>query len=320
MRSYGDPSKHHLPLQLRLLFGVGETLQRLKLTPKPAEAKLPPYDERQHGHPGWWMTYRVNPAVATHELSIDSRGGPLRIRVYRSQAAPADAPIVLYLHGGGFYLGGLDACAWICGEIAAQTGAVVAAVEYRLMPEFPFPGGLDDCRDALDWLAKGSLAGTDPTRIAVAGDSAGGNLSAALCLEVRDNGGPTITHQTLIYPFLDSKLRGQSWRDYAVAGVDLDAGEWMVRNYAGDQRDNPLVSPVLAPDLSGLPPAFIVNSDCDVLRDDGFRYADLLRKAGVEVRHTNYIRAPHGLLSMPRLAPVARQMMAEISSEIARHL
>ncbi|HVV76479.1 MAG TPA: alpha/beta hydrolase [Mycobacteriales bacterium] len=320
MRSYGDPSKHKLPLQLRALFGVNDVLQRLKVAPKPIEAKLPPYDERQRGHPGWWMTYRVNPAVSTHELSIDSRGGPLRMRIYRPRTAPPDAPIVLYLHGGGFYLGGLDACAWICGEIAAQTCAVVAAVEYRLMPEFPFPAGLDDCRDALDWLAKGSLDGTDPNRIAVAGDSAGGNLSAALCLEVRDSAGPKIVHQTLIYPFIDSKLRGQSWRDLAVGGVDLEAGQWMVENYAGAERHNPLVSPVLAEDLSGLPPAFIVNSDYDVLRDDGFMYADALRKAGNDVRHTNYIRANHGLLSMPRLMPVARQMMAEISTEISRAL
>jgi acetyl esterase len=320
MRSYGDPSKHKLPLQLRALFGVSEALQRIKVAPKPIEAELPPYEKRQHGHPGWWMTYRVNPMVATNELSIDSRGGPLRMRIYRPRTAPPDAPIVLYIHGGGFYLGSLDASAWICGEIAAATNAVVAAVEYRLMPEHPFPAGLEDCRDALDWLAKGSLDGTDPNRIAVGGDSAGGNLSAALCLEVRDSGGPTILHQTLIYPFLDSNLRGQSWRDFVVGGVDLQSGEWMVQNYAGDQRDNPLVSPVLATDLSGLPPAFIVNSDYDVLRDDGFLYADLLRKAGVEVRHSNYIRANHGLLSMPRLMPVARQMMSEICTEIRRHI
>jgi acetyl esterase len=179
---------------------------------------------------------------------------------------------------------------------------------------------LEDCRDTLDWIAKGSVDGTDPNRIAVAGDSAGGNLSAALCLEVRDSGGPRIAHQTLIYPFLDSKLRGKSWREFAGAGVDLRAGEWMVQIYGGAERDNPLVSPLLSTDLSNLPPAFIVNSDFDVLRDDGFMYADALRAAGVPVRHTNYIRAPHGLLSMPRLLPVARQMIAEITGEISQHL
>lgn len=320
MRSYGDPSPRKLPLQMRALYGVANTLQRLKGAPDPATMKLAPYDERQHGHPGWWMTYRVNPAVATTELSIDSRGGPLRMRIYRPDSAASEAPTVLYIHGGGFYLGSLDACAWICGEIAAQTGAVVAAVEYRLMPEHPFPAGLEDCRDALDWMAKGSIDGTDPNRIAVAGDSAGGNLCAALCLEVRDSGGPRIAHQTLIYPFLDSKLRGESWRECAGAGIDLRAGEWMIQNYAGPERDNPLVSPLLASDLSGLPPAFIVNSDYDVLRDDGFMYADALRAAGVQVRHSNYIRAGHGLLSMPRLMPVARQMIAEITAEIGRHL
>lgn len=320
MRSYGDPSDHKLPLVIRSLYGVATLAQRFKRGEGAPGPKLLPYDERQLGHPGWWLTYRVNPTVTTNVVTIDSRGGPLRLRIYRPRQAAADAPVVFYIHGGGFYLGGLEACAWICGELAAQTGAVVAAVEYRLAPEFPFPAALDDCRDALDWIAKGSIDGTDPNRIAVAGDSAGGNLSAALCLEVRDSAGPVIAHQTLIYPFLDSKLRGDSWRECAGAGVDLTAGRWMVEMYAGEERDNPLVSPLLAHDLSGIPPAFIVNADYDVLRDDGFMYAEALRQAGVAVRHSNYIRAPHGLLSMPRLLPVARQMIAEIAAEISRHL
>jgi acetyl esterase len=306
---------------MRSLLKVNDVAQRLKLAPSMADyITKNPHDVRQVGHPGWWMTYRINPTVATNELKIDSRGGPLKLRIYRPANAVADAPIVLYIHGGGFMLGGLEACAWICGEVAAQTGAVLAAVEYRLAPEYPFPAGLDDCRDALDWLAKGSLDGTDPSRIAVAGDSAGGNLSAALCLEVRDSAGPTIVHQTLIYPFLDTKLRGQSWRDFAGGGVDLEAGALMVEAYGGAERDNPLVSPLLSENLSNLPAAFIVNSDFDVLRDDGFAYAAALRAAGVEVRHSNYIRAPHGLLSMPRLLPVARQMIAEITGEISRAL
>lgn len=321
-RSYGDPDRHSLPIHMRAIVAATELAQRLKLAPTMMDViTKQAHDVRQVGHPGWWMTYRINPAVTTSEVKIDSRGGPLRLRIYRPTGVAANAPIVLYIHGGGFMLGGLEACAWICGEIAAQTGAVLAAVEYRLAPEHPFPSGLDDCRDALDWLAKGSIAGTDPSRIAVAGDSAGGNLSAALCLEVRDTGGPTICHQTLIYPFLDTKLRGQSWREFAGSGVDINAGELMIQAYAGEaERNNPLVSPVLSADLSNLPPAFIVNSDYDVLRDDGFRYAAQLREAGVEVRHTNYIRAPHGLLSMPRLLPVARQMIAEITGEIAAHL
>ncbi|HWA67185.1 MAG TPA: alpha/beta hydrolase [Mycobacteriales bacterium] len=320
-RSYGDPSKHRLPMHMRALVKANDLAQRLKLAPSMGDyITKTPHDVRQVGHPGWWMTYRINPSVTTDEIKIDSRGGPLKLRVYRPAGAAPDAPIVLYIHGGGFMLGGLEACAWICGEIAAQTGAVLAAVEYRLAPEHPFPAGLDDCRDALDWLANGNLDGTDPNRIAVAGDSAGGNLSAALCLEVRDTRGPAIAHQTLIYPFLDSKLRGQSWREFADSGVNLDAGEMMVQAYGGAERDNPLVSPLLSPDLSNLPPAFIVNSDYDVLRDDGFAYAAALREAGVEVRHSNYIRAPHGLLSMPRLLPVARQMIAEITGEISRHL
>jgi acetyl esterase len=320
-RSYGDPDKRGLPRHMRLLFGATEVAQRFHLAPSMEDVITKnSHDARQVGHPGWWMTYRINPTVSTYELKIDSRGGPLKLRIYRPSGAAPEAPIILYIHGGGFMLGGIEACAWICGEIAAQTGAVLAAVEYRLAPEHPFPAGLDDCRDALDWLAKGSLSGTDANRIAVAGDSAGGNLSAALCLEVRDSGGPAIVHQTLIYPTLDSALRGQSWVDCAGAGVDRSAGAQMFEAYAGTDLENPLVSPLHSTDLSNLPPAFIANSDYDVLRDDGFMYAEALRAAGVEVRHTNYIRAPHGLLSMPRLLPIARQMIAEITGEISRQL
>jgi acetyl esterase len=320
MRSYGDPSPKPLPFVIRGLLKASDVAQRRR---GPLSAELimqTSHAARQIAHPGWWMTYRVNPSVRIEELKVEGRGGSIRVRTYRPASAGDSAPIVLYIHGGGFVLGGIEACAWICGEVAMQTGAVVAAVEYRLAPEHPFPAGLDDCRDVLDWLGEGSLAGTDPTRIAVAGDSAGGNLAAALCLEVQQRGGPAIAHQTLIYPFLDTKLRGQSWRDCAGAGVDINAGELMCEVYGGKERDNPLVSPVLADDLSGLPPALICTSDFDVLRDDGYRYADALRAAGVPVRHSNYIRAPHGMLSMPRLLPAARQMLAEICHEISHHL
>lgn len=325
MRSYGDPSGQSLTPVIRGFYKVAEIAQRLGVMPSTADIiTKQSHAERQVAHPGWWMTYRINPSVRIEELTVDGRGGSIRVRVYWPAGSGRDAvvpaPIVLYIHGGGFMLGGIEACAWICGEIAAQTGAVIAAVEYRLAPEYPFPAGLDDCRDALDWLAGGGLTGTDPSRIAVAGDSAGGNLTAALALEVRGTGGPHIVHQTLVYPFLDSELRGESWRDCAGAGVDLNAGKLMVEAYAGPEHANPLVSPLLADDLSGLPPALICTSDYDVLRDDGFAYAEALRAAGVPVRHSNYIRAPHGLLSMPRLLPVARQMIAEISSEISHHL
>ncbi|HEX3706440.1 MAG TPA: alpha/beta hydrolase [Mycobacteriales bacterium] len=321
MRSYGDPDSRSLPRHMRVLATVGGAMQRLHLAASMHDTiTKQSHTVRQAAHPGWWMTYRVDPTVALAEHRVGGRGGPIRVRTYRPANASANAPIVYYIHGGGFMVGGIEACAWICGEVAAQTGAVVAAVEYRLAPEHPFPAGLEDCRDVLNWISEGSIDGTDPSRIAVAGDSAGGNLSAVLCLEVRDTNGPAITHQTLIYPFIDTTLSGQSWRDFADSGVDVGSGELMIAAYAGAERDNPLVNPLRAADLSGLPPALVVNADHDVLRDDGFTYAGALRAAGNEVRHTNYIRVPHGVLSMPRLLPVARQIIAEICSEIRRHL
>ena len=306
-----------LPLAVRALFAIGRAAVLLRLSPTPEKALARPLSKRLAMTPPRWISLPMPAAVESEEQVIESRGGPLRLSLYRPAGAADLTPAVLYLHGGGFALGGLPVCSWICAQIASRTGFVVAAVEYRLAPDHPFPAALDDCEDALRWLAGGHAAGVDPAHLAVAGDSAGGNLTAALTLRIRETG-PAIAHQTLIYPVLDSSLSSESWRRNADAVLDVKAGLLMFRSYAGSASlTDYLVSPLYAPDLADLPPALVITADRDVLRDDGRAYAERLLAAGVPTRYSNYERMPHGFLSIPRLCPPASRALDEIARELS---
>ena len=303
---------------LRALTAVQGFAVRLGLAPTMAGAAQKSSAERQLVKPASWMSRRPSPGVSSHEVTITSRSGPLRVRLYQRPEAPADGPAVLYIHGGGFIFGGLDAAHWLCSELAQDTGMIVASVEYRLAPGDPHPAALEDCYDALTWLA---ASGVDAQRIAVAGDSAGGNLSAALTLLVRERGGPAIAHQTLIYPVLDTRIDSTSWTRWAGGGIDADAGRHMVELWVGTHpSDDPLVAPLLSPDLSGLPPAHVVVAECDVLHDDGVAYAARLLEDGVPARLTVSERLPHGFLSLNRLCPPARSAVRTIADEVVRGL
>jgi acetyl esterase/lipase len=213
-------------------------------------------------------------------------------------------------------LGDLDGNDWTCSTVAARTGAQVVSVDYRLAPTHRFPAGLEDCLDGLRWAAElpSSAAG-----VVVMGDSAGGNLAAALALASRDQGSPTIALQVLIYPGTDLTKQSPSLVENAEAPFLTKAGvDAFTEHYLGPDGDprDPLASPLLAPDHTGLPPALILTAEHDPIRDDGRRYAAVLREAGVPVRHTDYVDAPHGFLSVPGLVPAARQAIAEICAEI----
>jgi len=243
----------------------------------------------------------------------------LRLRVHRPTGAQA-GPAVLYVHGGGFVLGGLDACDYITRGLCSRTGYPVVSVEYRVAPECPFPAALEDCRDVLQWMVDTRPLGLDPSRIAVAGDSAGGNLSAALTLLTRDDGGPRLRHQTLVYPFTDGTLASTDWEEHAMAGVDRSRGEQMVRWYAPHHpADEPLMS-VLHAEHHGLPPALVITAEHDVLRSDGSRYAQKLAAAGVPVLHRDYEGVPHGFLGMPRLTSESDRCLDLIATEITAAL
>jgi len=305
----------------RAVLGLVHLLMKVGLSPSPMAQVSKPAAVRQQSKPPFWMTRKGDPRVTTRDVLVDGRGGPVRVRLYVPPGHQPGTPAILYLHGGGFVLGGLDGCDYITRGLAARTGLLVASVEYRLAPECPFPGPLDDCEDALRWLVAECPEGIDGTRVAVGGDSAGGNLAAALALRVRDTAGPPIAHQTLIYPVVDGTISSPDWDDNAGGGVDRAAGVRMMELYAPDHSPtDPYVSPLHAEDLAGLPPALVVTAQVDVLRADGLAYAARLAEDGVATVHRDFAGVPHGFVTMPRLCREADAALDLVASEMSQAL
>jgi acetyl esterase len=262
-----------------------------------------------------WLFGTVPPGVEVADRSVPGPGGQIPVRVYRPAAASragAGAPLVVYFHGGGFVFGTLPMGDWMCGTVADQVGAVVVSVDYRLAPAHRFPAAVEDCYAALAWAA-GNLAELGAAGpIGVMGESAGGCLSAVVCLLARERGGPAIAHQALIYPATDMTADRTASRDMPF----LSAAEMAAykRHYLGPDGDHadPSASPLLAADHAGLPPALIQVAEHDPLRPDGVRYAAALREAGVPVRFTEYAGVPHGFVNFPGLSSAAHRAMNEV--------
>jgi acetyl esterase len=198
------------------------------------------------------------------------------------------------------------------------TRAVVVSVEYRLAPDHRYPAAAEDCYAALvDVVGRAAALGADPERVAVMGDSAGGNLAAVVCLMARDRGAPRIAHQGLVYPAVDLTMSSPSIEENAHAPILTKADCLAFRDhYLGDQdRRQPYASPLFAPDHAGLPPALVQVAEHDPIRDDGRRYAAALREAGVPVRLTEYVGMPHGYAWFPRICKAAPQALAELVAE-----
>ena len=250
--------------------------------------------------------------------------GPLPVRVYRPQGpSNGPLPLVVEFHGGGWTLGSLDQADWLCSNVAATARAVVVAVDYRLAPTHRWPAAAEDCYAALvDLVGRASELGADPTRVAVLGDSAGGNLSAVVSLMARDRGGPRIGFQGLLYPATDLTLSSPSIEQNANAPILTKADVIAFRDHylGGQDPRQPYASPLFAADHSGLPPALVQVAEHDPIRDDGLRYAAALRAAGVPVRTTEYVGMPHGYLSFPRVCRSAPQALAELCAELTAAL
>ncbi len=245
------------------------------------------------------------PVAAVEEFTIDGPDGPLTLRHYRPTAEPAPpGPALLYLYGGGWALGSLETGDPICRSLANATGAAVLAVGYRHAPEHRFPAAVHDCYAALDWIARNApRLGVDPERIAVGGDSAGGNLAAALTLLARDRGGPAIVHQLLIYPNTDHRAvpDGPTADGEDPALFNRHSVAWYWSHYLADPADaaDPLASPLRARDHAGLPPATVITAEYDPLCEEGEQYATALHAAGVPVTLRRYPGMPHGFFAMP---------------------
>lgn len=218
--------------------------------------------------------------------AVPGPAGPIGVRLYTPKGV-GPFPMTLFIHGGGFAIGDIDTTDGLCRFLAENAGSLVVSVEYRRAPEAPFPAGLDDCWAVLQWLAEhGDEIGGDPSRIAVAGNSSGGNFAAALAQwAIRE--GLSLRHQILLFPVTDARMDHNSHHQFG-EGYFLTAAmmRWFWQQYLHSGMDglDPRVSPLLAADLSGLPPATVFTAEFDVLRDEGEDYARSLMRAGVPVR------------------------------------
>jgi acetyl esterase len=256
------------------------------------------------------------PEVASvRDIAIPGRAGDIGARVYEPSADPPAT--VLFYHGGGWVLGTLDDSDAVCRALAVESGARVVSVDYRLAPEHRFPAAADDCYDALVWAAENLASGTP---LVVSGDSAGGNLAAVTALRARDEGGPAIALQVLVYPVVDHDFTTGSYEAYADAGLILNKPEmiWFWDHYVPDEaeRSNPYASPLLAADHSGLPPAYLVIAEHDPLRDEGFAYAAKLEAAGVPVTIRHHDDQLHIFFSMVNIMESATEAVAGIAEAI----
>ncbi|MCL3838799.1 alpha/beta hydrolase [Aeromicrobium duanguangcaii] len=255
------------------------------------------------------------------EIEIPLRGRTLRAVVHRPTGVGGKRPVIVNYHGGGWVQGRPEQSAWLASRVAAGSGATVISPSYRLSPEHPFPAAVDDTWEALGWIAdRADALGLDVDRMAVMGDSAGGNLAAVAAQRSVNEGGPHLRAQVLIYPAVEmyetfaSELRMPD--EAVLTSKNMSA---FAHLYLGDAygTTDPRASPLRATSFDGLPPAFILTADHDPLLDNGVHYREALRRAGVPVRYREYAGTVHGFLSLPGVVPGAEQAVSDIIDFVA---
>jgi acetyl esterase len=257
-------------------------------------------------------------------------GGPtgeVALRIVRPQGIAGTLPVVLYFHGGGWVLGDKTTHDRLIRELATGAQVAVVFVDFARSPEARYPVALEQGYTALQWVAKeGTAHNLDASRLALAGDSVGGNLAAALALLAKQRGGPKVNFQALFYPVTDADMETPSYREFGAGGYWLtrDAMRWFWDSYAPDAsvRHQPTVSPLRASleDLRGLPPALVITDECDVLRDEGEAYAHKLMNAGVRVTATRYLGTIHDFMLLNAITQTPAPRGAIIQANIALRL
>ena len=253
---------------------------------------------------------KVEEVARIEDGRLPGPGGHIPFRVY-SPVPDRTLPVLLYLHGGGWVVGDLDTHDSVCRALARRAGCVVLALDYRLAPENPFPAAVEDAWSGLTWLNDHAAdIGADSDRIAVGGDSSGGNLSAVVAQWSRDRGGPKLSGQVLIYPVTDCDFDTPSYREAATGyGLTRDSMLWYWDQYLPDEakRVTPDASPLRAPDLSGLAPALVISCRLDPLASEDAAYAEALSSAGVRVEHVHEPDMIHGYIRMNGVVSRARK-------------
>jgi len=288
---------------------------------RPAYHTLSPKEARQLFKETRPASTPQPPAIgAVRDLSAD--GVPLR--VYRPAGVPVGTrlPALVYFHGGGWVIGDLDTHDTLCRQLTAEAGIVVVSVDYRLAPEHKFPVAADDAWTATKWVATHAAEiGVDATKLAVGGDSAGGNLAAVMALQARDAGGPRLSLQVLNYPVTDVGAETQSYRDLADGYMlTRDGMRWFIAHYLGKPQDAQdwRASPIRATSFAGVAPALVITAGYDPLRDEGDAYAQKLRAAGVNVDHVSYGGMVHGFIPMGKLIDTGNRAVTLIAGSL-RH-
>ena len=246
--------------------------------------------------------------------------GGVRIRLYSDQAAPA--PVVMYFHGGGWVLGNIQTHDPLCRRMAIDSGCTIVSVEYGLSPENPFPGPVNDCYQATETVIKHAAElNVDASRLAVAGDSAGGHLATSVAIRARDESGPTISLQVLLYPVIEPNFESSSYQEFAEGfGLTRNNMRFFWQQFLGEQDPYPDAAPNYAKSRSGLPPALIVTAEYDVLRDEGNRYARQLQQDGVDVSHSQCDGMLHGFLHFAGMFDRGIDVGRDIATEIGTRL
>ena len=261
-------------------------------------------------------------SISVSDGRTEGPHGMIPLRIYSS---PNPKEAIVFLHGGGWVVGGMDDSDFLCRCLAETLGSTIVSVEYRLAPEHPFPAALEDLNTVLEWARAhaAELSGTEAA-ISVAGSSAGANIAAAACLKARDDGLPLPVRQVLLYPVTDiTSFESPSYREFEGAPIGLTRAEmqWFARHYLEGATDdaadakNPYVSPLKADSLSGLPPALIVTGEFDVLRDEGEEYGRRLSAEGCVVKIVRATGMAHGFLNLMDIVPSANQWFERVAAE-----
>jgi acetyl esterase len=294
---------------------------------RPPYHQLTPKDARQMFRETRPASTPPAPQIgAVRELMAEGSAGPIPLRLYRP-AGLADSrrlPVLFYFHGGGWVIGDLETHDVLCRQLTAEAGVSVVAVDYRLAPEHKYPAAVDDAWAATRWIvAHAAELGIDAERVAVGGDSAGGNLAAVVALLARDAGAPRIALQLLIYPVTDLASESQSYAELAEGYMlTRESMRWFRANYLAKEEDAAdwRVSPLRAPSLSGLAPALVITAGYDPLRDEGEAYARRMREAGVTVDAVCFGGMIHGFVPMGRLIDTAFRGVSLIAGGLRQAL
>src|SRR5690606_14612053 len=298
-------------------------LDMLAAAGRPSYQSLTPQQARHTYREGRFAVSPETPAVAQVTNTIAATAnGPVPMRIYREEGVDAiSAPALVFYHGGGWVFGDLDTHDVVCRTIARAARVVVLSIDYRLAPEHAYPAAVEDAYASFQWIVTHARdLGIDLSKLAVGGDSAGGNLAAVVSLMARDTG-VTLAGQMLIYPVTDLSREHPSYGEVANVPLTGETMRWFKRHYLDDTDAHDWrICPLLADSLEGLPPAVVMTAGHDPLRSEGDAYAQRLQEAGVQVTHVRYDGQIHGFLTMGRLIPEAGQLLEDASQWLEQTL